>query len=138
MVRLAPLLAAASLVVPLPGFHSPSGNITCFFIPHGPTLLCQIRQASYATSLQKTCLMPSGAGVDWHGFILGPAKPGMVNCSGGSLYSPETQRPVLVNQPYGTTWRHGTYACASRVTGVTCTNAHGHGIFVSRASWRVW
>ena len=43
-----------------------------------------------------------------------------------------------VDLPYGRTWRHGAFSCASRVTGVTCRNRAGHGLFVSRQSWRAW
>jgi hypothetical protein len=132
---------AATMIValtPLPGFHSPSGNIKCLYVPGAPMLLCEIGQANYAKRLQEQCMMPSGAGVDWHGFTLGPTKRGQVNCSGGILYNPTTQRPSYVNLPYGTRWRHGVFACASRVTGVTCRNARGHGLFISRESWRAW
>jgi hypothetical protein len=131
----APPLASAST---LPGFHSPSGNIKCLFIPGEPMLLCEIGHATYADALQAKCMTPSGAGVDWHGFVLGPARAGLINCSGGILYNPDTQRPRYVNQPYGTTWRHGSFTCLSRTTGVTCRNARGHGLFISRASWRAW
>jgi len=46
--------------------------------------------------------------------------------------------PVFVNQPYGTSWRRGVFSCASQRTGVTCRSRAGHGLFVSRASWRAW
>jgi hypothetical protein len=122
----------------LPGFHSPSGNIKCLFIPNPSILLCQIARADYAKTLQARCMGPGGAGVDWHGFELTASRKGGVTCSGGILYSPGSQRPVYVNLPYGTSWRHGVFTCKSRVTGVTCTNRTGHGLFVSRQTWRVW
>ena len=130
--------AAQAAKTPLPGFHSPSGNIKCFYVP-GPTsvLRCQIRQASYARRLTAYCGSPP-IGVDWAGFELTPTRKGGVTCSGGVLYSPERQVPVFVNQPYGTTWRHGAFRCASARTGVTCRNRTGHGLFISRASWRRW
>ena len=55
-----------------------------------------------------------------------------------SLYDPGTQRPTYATLPYGKTWRHGSFTCDSRLTGVTCTNTHGHGLFLSRQSLRAW
>jgi len=122
----------------LPGFHSPTGNIKCLYVPGsgGPsTLLCTIGRADYAKTLQDRCMAPNGAGVDWHGFTLGPNRKGMVSCSGGILY---TGRPSYVNLPYGKTWRRGVFTCTSRFAGVTCRNRTGHGLFISRQSWRAW
>ena len=140
-----PVLAAALAVTAgaaakthLPGFHSPSGNIRCFLVPGRPPVLrCQIRQADYATRLTTHCASPP-IGVDWAGFELTPGRKGAVTCSGGVLYEPDRQVPVFVNQGYGTTWRRGAFACDSETTGVTCRNRTGHGLFISRASWRVW
>jgi len=138
---LASVVTGVALTV-LPGFHSPSGNIRCFAVPLGgtgaSTLRCEIKKASYSSTLQARCMRPDGSGVDWHGFELGPAGKGAVICSGGILYNPGTQRPADADLPYGHTWRHAGFTCVSRVTGVTCRNAHGHGLFISRASWRAW
>jgi len=125
---------------PLPGFRSPSGNIRCLLLslPTG-NLLCSLRHADYAQRLQDGCLNPNGqkgAGVDWHGFLLPPARRGEINCSGGILY--DATRPRYVTLAYGGNWKQDWFTCASRVTGVTCRNAKGHGIFVSRDSWRTW
>jgi len=131
----------------LPGFRSPSGNIRCLFVPGvrplggGPAptdLRCDIARASYAKTLQARCMRPDGSGVDWHGFELGTGRKGAVTCSGGILYNPGTQHPSYVTLPYGKTWRHGGYTCWSRITGVTCRNVAGHGLFVAREAWRVW
>jgi hypothetical protein len=122
----------------LPGFHSPTGNIKCLFIPNPGVLRCQIPRADYAKTLQARCMGPKGEGVDWHGFELTASRKGGVTCSGGILYSPGTQRPSYVNLPYGKTWRQGVFSCRSRAIGVTCRNRTGHGLFVSRQTWRVW
>jgi hypothetical protein len=120
----------------IPGFRSPTRNITCVFIPGRPaTMLCTIGQADYAKTLQKRCLGPNGAGVDWHGFVLPAATMGLVSCSGGALY---TQQPHYVTLAYGKTWRRKMFSCTSRVDGVNCSNAHGHGMFISRETWRTW
>lgn len=131
--------APAAATTVLPGFHSPSRNIRCLFVPGAAAVLrCQIGHADYAERLQAFCMRPDGAGVDWHGFELGAARTGAVTCSGGILYNPGTQRPVYANLPYGRSWRRGVFTCVSRVTGVTCRNTRGHGLFVSRQSWRAW
>jgi hypothetical protein len=121
----------------LPGFRSPSGNISCLFLGGTPTLLCKIAHADYAKQLQDRCMGPNGAGVDWHGFELSAARKGTIVCSGGALY-PGTDRPSYVTLPYGKTWRQKMFSCSSRVTGVNCSNPNGHGFFLSRQTWRVW
>ena len=83
-------------------------------------------------------MRPDGSGVDWHGFELGTVKRGQVLCSGGILYNPGTQSPTYVVLAYGKSWRRGAFTCVSRLTGLTCRNAHGHGVFISRESWRAW
>jgi len=127
---------------PIPGIRSPSGNIRCLFVPPArgtstPNLLCAIGQAGYSAALQRRCSSPP-TGLDWHGFELTAAQKGAVSCSGGILYDPGTERPVYTTLPYGKTWRHGPFTCASRITGVTCTSDRGHGLFISRQSWRAW
>lgn len=135
-------LASAGAVTaktPLPGIRSPSGNIRCVVLPGSPSspLLCSIAHSSYGAALQARCLRPDGSGVDWHGFALTPDR-GAVNCSGGILYSPKRYVPRYVSLPYGRTWHRGVFTCTSRVTGLTCRNRRGHGLFLSRESWRVW
>ncbi len=127
--------SAAAALVSLPAFHSPSGNIRCFFVRG--TLRCSIAHADYAAALQARCIAPPTE-LDWHGFELGTRAKGMVTCSGGILYDSDTERPSYVNLPYGRSWHHGAFTCRSRRTGVTCTNALGHGLFLSRQAWRAW
>jgi hypothetical protein len=136
VLALAPPAAAAKM--PLPGIRTPSGNITCFYVPGRPSVLqCQIKHASYSAKLVAYCGQPS-IGVDWAGFSLGPTRKGSVSCSGGVLYSPDTQRPVFTTLAYGKTWRQAVFTCTSQVTGLTCRNRAGHGLFISRESWRAW
>jgi hypothetical protein len=141
------LLAAAEVAVSatrLPGFRSPSGNIRCLFIPapsgartSSATILCTIARADYAARLRARCAGPP-MGLDWTGFTLSATRRGFVSCSGGVLFNPGTQRPSYVTLPYGRSWKHGAFTCRSRTTGVTCRNPRGHGLFVSRRSWRTW
>ena len=133
--------APASATI-LPGFRSPSGNISCLFIPSSggapATILCKLAHADYAKALQARCMGSADAGVDWHGFVLTAARKGTVNCSGGILYNPTTQHPTYITLGYGKTWRQKMFSCTSQVNGVNCSNPHGHGMFISRQTWRTW
>jgi hypothetical protein len=127
---------------PIPGIRSPSGNIRCLFVPaaggtSAPNLLCTIARADYTAGLQHRCIT-NPTRLDWHGFELPATQKGSVTCSGGVLYDPDTERPAYTTLPYGKTWRHGPFTCASRRSGVTCTNGSAHGLFLSRQSWRAW
>jgi hypothetical protein len=134
LVLAAPVAAAET---PLPGLRTPSGNISCFYEPHPAVLQCQIRQASYAKQLIAYCGQPK-IGVDWGGFSLGATRKGGITCTGGVLYDPATQRPVFTTFPYGKTRVFGAITCTSRTTGLTCTNRAGHGLFISRESYRLF
>ena len=129
-------LAASSTT--LPGFKSPSGNIKCLYVPGPPAFVwCTIAKANYAKRLVAYCAQPR-IGVDWAGFTLGKRTKGSVECAGGTMYDPSTQHPRYVTLAYGQTWRHGLFTCTSRASGVTCRNPAGHGLFVSRESYRVF
>jgi len=123
-----PLLLVSVLV----GIHTPSRNITC--VDTGPSLVCNVRQASYTSRLQQRCMSPPTS-LDWHGFELSARGKGQVACSGGVLVMGNVRYTTLA---YGRTWRHGAYRCVSRVTGLTCTNRAGHGLFISRAAYRLF
>ena len=142
LVACAAALAAAGSATATdaaPGHPLADGNITCFLVSGGPDLLlCSIAHSSYAAALQAKCMRPDGSGVDWHGFALRPAKSGELNCTGGILYDNGKYRPRYVALAYGKSWHRAAFTCDSRRTGVTCTNAAGHGIFLSRESYRVW
>jgi hypothetical protein len=120
----------------LPGFRSPSGNIKCYYNPQGlgsagttPVLTCSLDRADYGMKLQRRC----DAG-DWHGFTLTPKSKPAIFCPGGA----SGDRPTYRTLPYGAGWQRGAFTCTSRVTGVTCRNRAGHGLFVSRQAYRTW
>jgi hypothetical protein len=115
-----------------PSFRSPSGNIRCF--AGARVLHCAIAEADYAKTLQDRCM--AGASVDWHGFELAAIGRGLFTCSGGILYDPDTQTPHYPLLAYGRMWGQGGFTCVSALTGVTCHNRAGHGLFISRQSWR--
>ncbi|HSD81308.1 MAG TPA: DUF6636 domain-containing protein [Solirubrobacteraceae bacterium] len=120
----------------LAGFRSPSGNIKCHYDPsglgsRGPLRLvrCSLDHADYAMTLQRRC----EAG-DWHGFTLTPTRKPLLFCPGGA----SGDRITYTTLAYGRSWRRGPFTCTSRVTGVTCRNGTGHGLFVSRQAYRTW
>jgi hypothetical protein len=120
----------------LPGFRSPSGNIKCYYNPKGltsrgftPVLRCSLNHADYAVTLQHRC--ESG---DWHGFTLTPTRKPLLFCPGGAT----GDHPVYRTLAYGKSWQRGPFTCTSRVTGVTCRNRTGHGLFISRQAYRTW
>ena len=132
------VLAGTAGAASLPALRSPSGNIRCVYAAKTDPrnqggLFCTIGRASYAASLQQRCI--SKDTVDWHGFMLSARGRGEVVCSGGALWF-GTPRTTTV--AYGRSWHAGPYTCTSRRTGVTCRNGGGHGLFLSRASWRAW
>jgi len=128
----AAVVAASALAAPFPGVRTPTHNITCAVTP--AALHCDIAQASYRTRLQKGCIAPP-TGLDWHGFELTPTGKGAITCSGGVL----VMGPVrYVTLRYGHIWHNGTYTCRSRISGLTCTNRAGHGLSLSRASYRTF
>jgi hypothetical protein len=147
MRRLAALavLAALStvtcaLAAPLPGVKTPSRNISCFYVPIKPTahgnLLCTIRRAAYTRAAQDSCM--ARAGLDWHGYELSSKGKAVPVCTGGVLYDIGRDTPAFRILAYGRTWRSHGFTCTSRVTGLTCTNGRGHGLVLSRASYRLW
>ncbi|HZR94126.1 MAG TPA: DUF6636 domain-containing protein [Gaiellaceae bacterium] len=123
--------------VPLPGVVTPSGNIRCFYVPAKPAhLLCDVRRALYAQREQARCM--ARAGLDWHGWELYATRVATTVCSGGILYNSSRNVPRYRTLAYGSTWRFAAFTCTSRIAGLTCTTGTGHGIFLSRESWRGW
>ena len=117
------------LLAVLPGIRTPTGNISCALTPGG-TLYCEIKHANYAKAAQQRC-----SDLDWHGFELAPTRRGALTCTGGILIVGRVRYRTLA---YGTTWRRGAFTCTSRFSGLTCTNSAGHGVFVSRESYRLF
>jgi hypothetical protein len=129
-------LSASAAARVLPGFNSPTGNIKCYYNPHGLTqrgftavVRCGLDHADYALRLQHLCK----AG-DWHGFTLTPKGRPLLYCPGGA----SGDRVAYQALSYGKSRQLGQFVCTSRITGVTCRNRHGHGLFVSRQTYRLW
>ena len=136
LVLAAPTTASAART-PLPGVVTPSGNIRCFYVPAKPAhLLCDVHRAAYSTRAQAECM--ARAGLDWHGWELSARRAGATVCSGGILYNSNRNVPAYRRLAYGRSWRFAAFTCTSRLTGLTCTTPTGHGLFLSRESWRGW
>ena len=79
-------LSASAAAHVLLGFNSPTGNIKCYYNPHGltsrgftPGVRCGLDHADYTMKLQRICK----AG-DWHGFTLTPKGRPLLYCPGGA------------------------------------------------------
>jgi hypothetical protein len=131
---------SAGQAAPLPGVKTPTRNISCFYVPIKPTthgnLLCDIKTSSFSRAQQNRC--QARTGLDWHGFELSDGGKAQPVCTGGVLYDIGRDTPRFVVLAYGRTWRSHGFTCRSRLAGLTCTNGHGHGLFLSRASYRLF
>jgi hypothetical protein len=131
---------SAPLAARLPGVKSPTRNISCFYVPIKPTsrgtLLCDVKRSSYSRAAQAGCMARTG--LDWHGFELPWNRKASPTCTGGILYDIGRDTPTFTVLAYGRTWHSHGFTCTSRITGLSCTNGHGHGLFLSRESYRLW
>jgi hypothetical protein len=147
-IRLAPWAAAAILLAvlapaatakptPLPGVVTAGGSVRCFYVPARPAhLLCDVRTPAYAQHEQDACMARSG--LDWHGWELTATRPASTVCAGGILYNSNRNVPAYRRLAAGATWRFAAFTCAARPDGLTCTTSGGHGLVLSRTSWRGW
>jgi hypothetical protein len=117
--------AAGATVI---SFRTPSGNIGCVYasgLGGGPSLRCDIR-----SGLKPKPPRPRGCvDLDWgDSYELSRTGRAVVTCHGDTA--------ILQNARvlrYGTTWARGGFSCSSRVSGLRCRNASGHGFFLSRS-----
>jgi hypothetical protein len=106
-------------------FRTPSGAIGCRFYDKRPSpgLRCDIR-----SGLRPSPPKPSSCAANWgFGFSLSNTGRSLVTCARDTAIDPRA-----LPLQYGTGWRRGGFACASRVSGLRCTNSTGHGFFLSR------
>ena len=115
--------AAGSTVI---SFRTPSGNIGCVYasgLGSGRSLRCDIR-----SGLKPKPSRPSRCDLDWgDSYELSRTGRAVVTCHGDTAILPSAR--VL---RYGATWARGGFSCNSRVGGLRCRNAGGHGFFLSR------
>jgi hypothetical protein len=113
------------------GFRSPTGNIHCaiYTLDVGAEARCDL--AELTQSYRKR---PASCDLDWgSAFYVDSAGKGAVGCVGDTVRDPGNL--VL---PYGEAVSLGGISCVSAKTGITCTNAAGHGFSVSKAKQRVY
>lgn len=112
---------AAGSVVHFASFRSPSGNIGCVIVDGSAR--CDIVRRSWALPARPTTC-PSE--VDYgQGLILTRSGVGRLVCAGDTAR--DLTSPKLA---YGSTSQVGDLECASRVSGLTCTERlDGHGFF---------
>lgn len=104
-------------------FRPPSAAIGC--VTDAKYLRCDIRGG-----IKPLPPAPAGCQLDWGvGFSLGPTGVAGVECAGDTVLSPQAR--VV---PYGTTWHRNGFSCASRASGLRCTNAGGHGFLIGDQS----
>jgi uncharacterized protein DUF6636 len=117
-------LAAAAASASVVSFRMPSKNVYCAeFTGPRASLRCDIR-----SGLKPRPPKPASCEFDWGGgYTLGRRGRARINCVSDSVYSSSAR--VL---RYGTTWRRDGFTCVSRVAGLRCRNAGGHGFFLSR------
>jgi hypothetical protein len=102
-------------------FRTPSGNIGCAY--SDDSLRCDIRGG-----IPHPPPRPKNCDLDWGGgYSVGARGPASVMCAGDTAIEPHS-----TTIPYGTTWHRGAFRCSSQVAGLRCTNATGHGFFLSK------
>lgn len=116
--------AAGSTLI---SFRTPSGNIGCVYasgLGSGASLRCDIR-----SGLKPRPPRPSRCvDLDWgDSYELSRTGRAVVTCHGDTAILPNAR--VL---RYGASWARGGFSCSSRVSGLRCRNASGHGFFLSR------
>ena len=110
------------------GFKSPSGNIHCQYFDR--ELRCDIAQLAAPVPPK-----PRDCELDWgRAFAIDAnSRSGARLCHGDTAM--DNSLPVLA---YGNVWRRDGFTCTSEQTGVTCSNALGHGFSLSRAVQRLF
>jgi hypothetical protein len=132
----APVLGLLSLAGPAAaqdylGFQSPTGNIHCaiYTWAGGAEARCDLRELTPSYTRR-----PAGCELDWgNAFAVAAVGEGALVCAGDTVIDP--RNPVL---PYGQAVSLGGISCVSAETGMTCTNAAGHGFSVARARQRLF
>lgn len=112
-------------------FQSPTGNIHCSLYQWNgtTTVRCDLRE--YTPSYTKA---PPNCEYDWGmSFAVDRQGKGYLACVSDSMV--DRGNPVL---PYGEAVSLGGISCVSAKTGMTCTNAAGHGFSVAKARQKLF
>ncbi len=112
-------------------FQSPTGNIHCSLYDWDgtTTVRCDLRQ--YVPTYTKA---PPNCEYDWGmSYAVDADGKGYLACVSDSMVDPGN--PVL---PYGEAVSMGGISCVSAKTGMTCTNAAGHGFSAAKAKQKLF
>ena len=112
-------------------FQSPTGNIGCMAIT-GDTAEIRCDLLELTPSFPNR---PADCDLDWgDSFAIGADdRTGSLVCHGDTVFD-----PAAAILDHGITARFGPFTCASKKTGMTCTNAAGHGFAIARARQSVF
>lgn len=131
VAAMAMLLASPASAQDYLSFKSPTGNIHCAIFTHdrGTEARCDLIELTPSFTKR-----PTDCDLDWgFAFLVGDKGKGFAGCVGDTTI--DQGNPVL---PYGEAVSLGGIACVSAKTGMTCTNAEGHGFSVAKAKQRVF
>lgn len=114
-------------------FKSPSGNIICgMFGGDEGGVRCDMN----SMTTQSITTPPADCDLDWgSSFWIGAqARKGELACVSDPVVNPGEGRVL----PYGMAKSFGGVSCVSAKSGVTCTNADGHGFAIAKARQRLF
>jgi hypothetical protein len=112
-------------------FRSPTGNISCGLYSDGAESSVRCDMASLVPSYTAP---PPDCEFDWgSSFAVSKTGKGVLACVSDPAASPDA-----VVLPYGEAISFGGISCVSAKTGMTCTNAEGHGFSISKAKQRLY
>ena len=113
------------------GFQAPTGNIQCGLYrgAEGASVRCDLMELTPSYTKQ-----PADCEFDWgSSFAVADVGKGYVACVSDAVGDPSNG--VL---PYGEAISLGGISCVSARTGMTCTNAEGHGFTIAKAKQKVY
>ncbi len=120
------VLASPALADDFIYFHTPSDNIHCVLMT-GEFAGVRCDMLALTQSFPKR---PVDCDLDWgDAFEVGPGdRQGHVVCHGDTVINPDS-----MELGYGASATLGDFTCLSEKSGMTCTNADGHGFSISKA-----
>jgi hypothetical protein len=132
-MKLAPLLillASPALADDFIFFHSPTGNINCM-LASGDYAGARCDMREFTPSFRNR---PADCDLEWgDAFEVGVTGRGSLSCHGDTVIDPGS-----MELGYGASATLGDFTCTSLKTGMTCTNARGHGFAISKAAQKLF
>lgn len=111
-------------------FHAPSGNIHCMLMSgDDASARCDMQQLT-----QSFPVPPRDCDLDWgDAFEVSSTGRGHVVCHGDTVMDPQS-----MELGYGASATLGDFTCTSQKTGMTCTNAGGHGFTIAKSRQKLF